>query len=113
MAAEALRAGAAEPRQAGNDMVADPQSGDIGAHRLDDAGAFVAEDEGAIEREAPEAVDDVQVAVADAGGDAAHQDLTAPRLVHLHLLDGQRLVHLPKDSGGHFHGERLMALATD
>ena len=84
-------------------MIADPQRGDIGAHRLDDAGAFVAEHERPIEREAAAAVDDVQVAVADAGGDGAHQHLAAPRLVDVHLLDGQRFMHLAEDGGGHFH----------
>ena len=108
MAAQALRAGAAEAGQAGDHVIAHPQRGDIGAHRLDDAGALVAEHERAIEREAAVAVDHVQVAVADAGGDGAHQHLAAPRLVDLHLLDGQRFVHLAEDGSGHFHGGRLM-----
>ena len=82
--------------------------GDIVAHRLDDAGALVAQHERAIHREAAVAVDHVQVAVADAGGDGAHQHLAAPRLVDVDLLDGQRLVHLAEDGSGHFHGGRLM-----
>ena len=108
MPAQALRAGAAEAGQAGDHVIAHPQRGDIGAHRLDDAGALVAEHERAIHREAAVAVDHVQVAVTDAGGDGAHQHLAAPRLVDLHLLDGQRFVHLAEDGSGHFHGGRLM-----
>ncbi len=61
-----------------------------------------------IEREAAIAVDHVQIAVTDAGGNGAHQHLAAPRLVDLHLLDGQRLMHLAEDGGGHFHGGCLV-----
>ena len=89
-------------------MIADPQRGDIGADRLDHAGAFMAQHERTIEREAPVAIDHVQVAVADAGGDSAHQHLAAPWLVDLHLLDGQRFVHLAEDGSGHFHNGRLI-----
>ena len=112
MAAEALRAGAAEAGQAGDDVIAHPHRGDIVAHRLDDAGALVAEHERAIERETAVAVDDMQVAVADAGGDGAHQHLAAPRLVDVDLLDGQRFVHLAKDGSGHFHGGALLQFVT-
>ena len=104
MAAQTLRTGAAEAGQAGDHVIADPHRRDIGTHRLDDAGAFVAKHERTIQREAPIAVHDVQVAVTHAGGDGAHQHLAAPRLVDLHLLDGQRCVHLAEDGGGHFHG---------
>ncbi len=103
MAAQALRTGAAEAGQAGDHVIAHPQRGHIGAHRLDDAGAFVAQHERTIERETPQPVHHVQVAVADAGGDGAHQHLAAPGFVDLHLLDGQRFVHLAEDGGGHFH----------
>ncbi len=108
MAAQALRAGAAEAGQAGDDMIADPHRCNIGAHRLDNARAFVAQHERAIEREPAVAVHHMQVAVTDTGSDGAHQHLATPRLVHLHLLDGQRFVHLAEDGSGHFHGGRLM-----
>ena len=107
MAAEALRTGAAEAGQAGDDVIADPHRGDVLADRLDDAGALVAQHEGPIEREAAVAVDDVQIAVADAGGNGADQHLAAPRLVDVDLLDRQRLVHLAEDGGCHLHGMRL------
>ena len=43
-----------------------------------------------------QAVDHVQVAVADAPCDSADQHLPTPWFVHLHLLDGQRFVNLAK-----------------
>ena len=113
MASEALRTGAAEAGQAGDDVIADAHGGDVLAHRLDDAGAFMAEQEGAVEREAAVAVDHVQIAVADAGGDRAHQDLAAPRLVDVHLLDRQRFVHLAEDRGCHLHGGRPPVIGRD
>jgi hypothetical protein len=59
----------------------------LGANRLNDAGAFMAEYDWPIERKPPNAVDDVEVAVANAGGHGAHQHLAAPRLVNLHRFD--------------------------
>ena len=84
-------------------MVADAQRGDIGTHRLDHTGTLVAQDEGAIEWEASRPVHHMQVAVAHAGGDGAHQHLASPRPVEFHLLDGQRFMHLAEDGGGRFH----------
>ena len=51
----------------------------------------------------PIAVDHVQVAVADPGRRRADQHLAPPRLVDLHRLDRQRLVHLAKDGGLDLH----------
>ena len=107
MAAEALRTGAAEAGQAGDDVIADPHRGDVRAHCLDHARTFMAQQERAIEREASVAVDHVQIAVADAGGDGADQHFAAPGLVDVDLLNRQRLVHLAEDGGCHFHGGRL------
>ena len=87
---EALRAGAAEAGQAGDDMVADAHAGHVVADRLDHAGAFMAQHHRPVEWEPPEAVDDVQVGMADAGGDGAHQHLAAPGLVEIDSFDRQR-----------------------
>ena len=87
--------------------------GDVVADRLDDAGAFVAQHERPVEREAAEAVDHVQIAVADAGGDGAHQHLAAARLVDVDRLDGQRLVHLAEDGGGICIADALLTLWLD
>ena len=106
MAREALRAGAAKPGEAGDDMVARPHAGHVVADRLDDPGALVAEHDRPVEREAPDPVDDMQIAVADPGRDGAHQHLAAPRLVDLDRLDRQRLVHLAKHGSCGFHGFR-------
>ena len=64
----------------------------------------MAEHEGTIEIEAAEAIHDVQIAVADAGGDSADQDLAAARLIHVDGFDGQRLVHFAEHGGGDLHG---------
>ncbi len=78
-------------------MIPGLDRGHIRADRLDDFRAFMAEHDRPVEREPSDPVDDVKVAVADAGGHGAHQHLAAPRFVDLHRLDRQRLVHLPKD----------------
>ena len=72
---------------------------DLQPDRLDDAGGLVAEDGGG--RERVEAVDEVQVAVADAGGDGAHEHLAADGLVDVDVLDRERLVRTVED--GCFH----------
>ena len=78
VARQALRAAAAEARRGRRRHGRRPAPGHVGADRLDDAGALVAEHDRPVEREAPDAVDDVQIAVADAGRDGAHQHLAAP-----------------------------------
>ena len=108
MARQALRAAAAEPREAGDDVVADAHRRDVGADRLDDAGAFVAEHDRPVERKAADAVDDVQVAVADAGRHRAHQHLAAQGLVDVDRLDGQLLLHLAEYGGLDLHGGSLL-----
>ena len=108
MAAEALRTVAAEAGQAGDDVVAGLHRRHVGAHRLDDAGALVAEHDRAIERKAADPIDHVQIAMAHAGGGRAHQDLAAPRLVDLDGFDGQRLLHLPEHGGLSIHTDLLV-----
>src|SRR5207245_5949710 len=61
-----LRAAPAEAGETGHHVIARTQGGHLRAHRLDDAGALVAEDVWSIQREPPEPIHDVEVAVADA-----------------------------------------------
>src|SRR5258708_19342817 len=95
VAAEALRATAAEAGEAGDDMVARPQRRYIWADGFDDTGALVAEHDRPVERETADPVDDVQVAVADAGRDGAHQHLAAHGLVDIAPPHPQRPLSLP------------------
>ena len=81
MSGEALRARAAESRQAGDDVIARPRRRHLGADRLHDPGA---EDERPVDRVPTDAVDDVQIAVTDARRRGAYEHLAAPRLVDLH-----------------------------
>src|SRR5712691_9102439 len=112
VAGEALRAAPAEAGETGHHVIAGTQGGHLRAHRLDDAGALVAEDIWSIQREPPEPIHDVEVAVADAGRGGADEDLAAPRLVDVHRFDRQRLVHLPEDRGLHLHADLLIASDT-
>src|SRR5918994_3920738 len=89
-------------------MITGLDGGDVGADRLHDTGTLVAQHDGPIERPAPLAVDDVQIAVADARGRGAHEHLAPPGLVDLHRLDRERLVDLPEDRGLHAPGPLLM-----
>ncbi len=109
MAAEALRAAAAESGEAGDHMISGLHRGHLGAHRLHDARALVTQDDRLVQREPPDAVDDVQIAVAHAGRRRAHEDLTPPGLVDLHRFDGQGLVYLPEDGGLHVHAHFLQS----
>ncbi len=81
---------------------------DLRADRLDDAGRLVAEDRR--RRERVVAVDEVQVAVADAAGDGAHEHLAPDGLLDLDVLDRQGLVGTVEDGG--FHGELLSSEGT-
>src|ERR1700761_1216347 len=104
MAAEALRADAAKTGEASDDVIALANGGDVLSHRLDDAGAFMAEDERTIRGIAAETVDHMQVAVADSGGDGANQHFAPLWLVDVDTLDGQRRVDLAEDGGAALHG---------
>src|SRR2546427_5252191 len=96
MAPETLGAVPAEAGQAGDDVVARPHGGHIGTDRLDDTGALVPQDDGAVEGEAAVAVDDVQVAVADTRRRRTDEDFTAPRLVDVDRFDRERLAASPE-----------------
>ena len=85
MAGEAAIAVAAEDGEAGDDVVARLDVGNLLADLFDDASGFVAEDCG--RRERPLALYEVEVAVADAAGSGAHDDLAGHGLVVLDLLD--------------------------
>src|SRR5262245_52632285 len=104
MAAEALRAGAAEPGEARHHVITRLHGRDLGTDRLDHPGSLVAEHEGTVERVAAQAIDDVQVAVADAGGHGADQHLAAPRRVDVDSFDGEWRVYLAENGGLHGHG---------
>src|SRR3989449_1078232 len=109
VAGEALRAAPAEAGETGHHVIAGTQGGHLRAHRLDDAGALVAEDVWSIQRKPPEPIHDVEVAVADARRGGADEDLAAPRLVDVYRFDRQRLVDLPGDPGPYFHVDLLLA----
>jgi hypothetical protein len=72
---------------------------DAFADLLDYAGCFVAEDRWRTVR--IETLDEMQIAVADAGRDRAHQDLVILRIIDIDLLDRQRLIGTMKYGGLH------------
>jgi hypothetical protein len=78
---------AAEHRQAGDDVVAGLDVGDVAADGLDDAGRLVAEDRG--RRVRVLALHEVEVAVAAAGGAGLDEHLARSRLVDLDLVDDE------------------------
>ena len=86
MPRHALRAIAAEHRQAADDVVAGLHVGHLLADFLDDAGGLMPEHRGRGIR--IEAVDEMQVAVAHAAGDGLEQNFAVLRLVDLDVLDG-------------------------
>ena len=98
-AGQAVLAVAAEDRQAGDDVVARLELVDVRADRLDDAGRLVAED--GRRRERVEALDEVQVAVADAAGHRAHEHLAPDGLGDVDVLDRERLVGTVEDGSLH------------
>ena len=84
-------------------MVAGLDRRHIGADGLDYPGPLMAEHDRPVEREPPDPVDHVQIAVADPGRHGAHQDLAPPWLVDLDLLDRQPLAHFAKHRGLDLH----------
>ena len=88
-------------------MVADAHGGDIRAYGFDDARSLMSEHEGLVGGVAPEAVDDVQIGMANAGRGGADEHFPPPWLVDVHLLDGQGLVHFAEHGGGDGHGGSL------
>src|SRR5207248_641449 len=107
VARQALRAAAAKAGEAGNDMIARPHGRHVGADRLDDAGALMSEHDRPVEREAADAVDDMQIAVADAGRDGAHEHLAPQRLVHIDRFDRQEFMHFAENGGFDLHSSLL------
>ena len=102
----------AEDGEAGDDVVTGLHVGDVLAHGFDDAGGFVAENRGRHHR--VEAVDEVEVAVADATGDGANEDFVRHGLVDFDLFDGQGLVGAMENGGFHgssYDGHERRALA--
>jgi hypothetical protein len=82
-------AAAAEGREAGDDMVAGPDRGDVVADRLDHARRLMARQEG--ERRRIDAVDEMKVGMADAAGSGADQHLARTGRRHRDHFDGSSL----------------------
>src|SRR5208282_1806547 len=99
VARQALRAIAAEAREAGDDVIARLDRGHLAADRLDNPRNLVAEHDRPVERKSPLPVDDVKIAVTHTGRGGADQHLAAPWLVDVDRFNRQRLVHLAKHSG--------------
>ena len=80
---------------------------------LDDARALVTEHDAAVERESAVSVDHVQVAVADAGGNGADEDLAAERPVDVDRFDAHRHMRRAADGSLDLHGNAsLRGLAS-
>ena len=99
MARHAFLAVAAKDRQACDHVIAGLQVRDLRADFLDDAGGLVAEHRG--RRPHVEAVDEMEIAVADAAGDGAHDDFALFGLVDIDLLDREWLTGTVEDSSFH------------
>ena len=89
----------AEDRQTRDHVIARLELCDVRADRFDDAGGLVAEDRGG--REGIEPVDEVEVAVAHATRDRAHEDLAPDRLRDVDVLDGERFLGTMEHGGTH------------
>src|ERR687897_176550 len=108
------RAGRAAPaggHEAERHMVAGGHVRDALPHRLDHAGALVAEHHRHAAG-AEVAVGEVQVGVADAGGGDAHEQLAGARRVELELLHGERLVVRVQHGGADLHAMRCASSAS-
>src|SRR5580704_2488396 len=99
MPGHAFLAVAAEDRQAGDDVIAGFEVGNLRADFLDDAGSLVAEDRG--RRPHVESVHEMEIAVADAAGDGAHNDFALFGFVDIYLLDREWLAGTVEDSSFH------------
>jgi hypothetical protein len=80
-------------------VVADLDRAHFRTDLLDDASALVAEDDGQLRGIG--AFDEVEVRMADPGGDRAHQDLVRAGLGDLDILDLEGFAHLAQNSGFH------------
>src|SRR6185437_16179031 len=99
MPADALLAAPAKYRGTRDDVVAGFQIRDLGAHALDDTRRLVAKDGRG--RMWPETLDKMQVAMAHAGSNRAHQYLMLAGLVDLDLFDTERLMRSMKNCSFH------------
>ena len=104
LAGEAVVAMAAEDGETSDDVIARLELAHLEAYLFHDPGGLVAQDGGG--GEGIEAVDEVQVAVADAGGDGAHEHLATHGLVDVDFLDRQGLMRAMEH--GSFHGGLLL-----
>ncbi|SRR5258706_5981305 len=102
-ACRAAQAIAAPHHQACHDVITNSDVAHVGPDRFDDAGTLVAEDHGTRALEC--AVEVVVVAVAQPGGNRAHQDLAADGMVVLDLGDIELVGTVTKHRGAH-DGER-------
>ena len=100
MTRHAVLAVAAKYRQAGDYVIAGLEVGNLRADFFDDAGGLVAEHGG--RRPHVEAVDEMEIAVAHAAGDGAHDDFALFGFVDFDLLDGEWLTGTVEDSSFHF-----------
>src|SRR5215467_8690800 len=105
VAAEALGAASAKAGEAGDDVVAEAERRHLIADGLDDARSLVPEHDAAVERVAAVAVDHVQVAVADARGDGADQNLAARWPIDVDGFDAHRHMRGATDGSLDLHGD--------
>ena len=101
--APAVDALAALRREQRHDVVARADERDAVADALDHARALVAEHARRVAGRVG-AGGGVQVGVADAAGDEAHEHLAGLRLREVDLLDDQRLAEFLEDCGADLHG---------
>ena len=106
VAGGALRALAAEHRQAGDDVVAGLDVGDVFAYRFDHRRALMPEHGRG--RVGIQPFHEMQVGVAKAGIGGAQQHFAPLRLFDLHILDGQRLMRCVKDRCFHVGSLRFL-----
>lgn len=95
-------AATAEDGETGDDVIAGLDFGDLGSDGVDDAGSLVAEDGGALE--GVEAVDAVEVGVANAAGGGVNADLVTDGVGDVDLAEGEVFVGVIEDCG--LHGGR-------
>ena len=83
-------------------MVADAQPGDVAPDRLDDTGAFMAEDDR--QRIDERTLHGLEVGMAQAGRTDAHENVVGRERCELDLFYGERRVHRVHHRGAELHG---------
>ena len=101
---------AALRREQRHDVVARADQRDAVADALDDARALVPEHARRVAGRVG-AGGGVEVGVADAAGDEAHEHLAGLRLLEVELLDDERLAEFLEDGGADLHGRDGTACA--